>query len=58
MSVGVGTHANLVTEEIYAVMYEYGEYYLKAPKYRNKNNVYYGAVTIQKGYFAEQIICE
>lgn len=53
MSLGIGAHANLIDEDKYFVMYEYGGYNLNDPRYLNEEHLFDGSITIPKACFAE-----
>ena len=58
MSKGIGIIAHKISEDEKSVIYEYGNYNLNIPEYRNENHVFDGTITIQKDCFAEPEIHE
>lgn len=58
MSIGVGAHANLVLQDENTVIYEYGDYDLNEPEFRNEEHLFDGIITIQKDCFLEPEIHE
>ena len=58
MSIGIGAHANKISEDEYTVVYEYGGYNLNDQEYHNENHLLDGTITIQRDCFAEPEIHE
>lgn len=58
MSRGFGGYANLVLLDDTAAIYKYGGYNLNESKYRNKNHIQDGLITIQRSCFIEPEVHE
>ena len=58
MSRGIGAHADLYVYDNETVVYQYGGYNLNIPKYRNKNHIFDGIITINRDCFVEPKIHE
>ena len=58
MSIGIGAFAKMVLEDDNTVMYEYGNYNLNDDRFRNKELIKDGLITIQKECFLEPEIHE
>lgn len=58
MSIGIGAFAKMVLEDDNIVMYEYGNYNLNDDRFRNKELIKDGLITIQKECFLEPEIHE
>ncbi len=58
MSRGIGAHANLLSQDILTVVFEYGGYNLNEEKYKNEQQLYDGRIYIKRDCFVEPEIHE